>query len=336
MLKRCLIYILAATMLVGMTGCGKSAEEATTAVKEETVILPGGGTNTVYVITKDADDAYSTRIRYEAGAVIEEAGYVVKTGYHEEKEETQTELFQKAVEQKAAAILCSYTGTAQIKDNIQTAKEAGIPVFLIGEPIAGTEEAVSVISVNPEKAAQEAAKALTDQTGGSGVYAVIGGTEEDQFTSLCKEGFQTGIKDTTAEITSTEYTSFSQKKAQKAVASLLSLAEDSTSVVNGILCINDEAALGAANAVKQADMEGKVWIVSVGGSNDIRNQIKKEAVLASYVLPVADAGKTAGEQTVAYLTQKEAGESQTKEGFLMTAKNASQVKNYKLTETKSK
>lgn len=336
MLKKCWIYILAAVMLVGMTGCGKNAEEATTAVAEETVILPGGGTNTIYVITKDTDDAYSTRIRYEAGAVIEEAGYVVKTGYHKEKEETQTELFQKAVEQKAAAILCFYTGTDQIKESIQTAKEAGIPVFLIGEPIAGTEDAVSVISVNHEKAAEEAAKALTNQTGGSGVYAVIGGTEGDKITSVCMEGFQTGIKGTSVEIHSTEYTGCSQKNAQKAVTSILSSSEDSTSVLNGILCINDEAALGAAKAVKQADMEGKIWIVSVGGSNDIRDQIKKETVLASYVLPVADAGKTAGEQAAAYLAKKEAGESQTKEGFLMTAENASQVKNYKLSETKSK
>lgn len=336
MLKRYLIYILAVTMMVGMTGCGNSAEEATTAVEEETVILPGGGTNTVYVITKDKNDSYSTRIRYEAGAVIEEAGYVVKTGYHEEKAETQTELFEKAVKNKATAILCAYTGTTQIKDSIETANAAGIPVFLIGEQAEGTEGATSVISVNPEKAAEEAAKALTDKTGGSGAYAMIGGVEEDRFTSGCKEGFQNGLSGTSAEITSTEYTGSSQKKAQEAVASILSVSEDSSVAVNGILCVNDEAALGAAKAVKEADMEEKVWIVSVGGSNDIRDQIKKEGVLASYVLPVADAGKTAGEQAAAYLAKKEAGENQTKEGFLMTAENAKQVKNYKLSEAKSK
>jgi erythritol transport system substrate-binding protein len=142
--KKIFMYMLAILALVAMTGCENGTNEATTAQVEESA-LPGGGTNNVYVITTKKSDEDSKTLRNDAGAVIEEAGYVVKARYHEGSEETQTELIQKAIDKKAAAIVCAYTGTEQIEASIQAAKEAGIPVFLVGESSTKTQDAVSCI-----------------------------------------------------------------------------------------------------------------------------------------------------------------------------------------------
>ena len=74
----CLFFLI---VLFGMTGCSGKVGESTTAVKEETKILPGGGTNTVYVITNAKEDSDAKAKVFGAGAVIEEAGYVVKEAY---------------------------------------------------------------------------------------------------------------------------------------------------------------------------------------------------------------------------------------------------------------
>jgi erythritol transport system substrate-binding protein len=149
--------MLAILAMAAVTGCGNSTKEATTAQVEESV-LPGGGTNNVYVITMKKSDADSKTLRNDAGAVIEEAGYVVKARYHEGSEETQTELIQTAINKKAAAIVCAYTGTEQIEASIQAAKEAGIPVFLVGESNEKTQDAVSCI-----EAGEDAGKTIGEQ-----------------------------------------------------------------------------------------------------------------------------------------------------------------------------
>lgn len=126
-------YMIAIVFLIAMTGlaaCAKSGqEEATTAEAEK--ILPGGGTTTVYIITKDKKDALAKKEIQGAGAVVEAAGYIVKVGYHKDDITKQAEWMEKAIEEKAAAIICHKTGNNEINSSVAKAEEAGIPVFFI-------------------------------------------------------------------------------------------------------------------------------------------------------------------------------------------------------------
>ena len=129
-MKKYIIPVLFLIMIAAMTACGKGKQqEATTAEKE--TILPGGGTTTVYVITKNKKDEMSKKELLGAGTVVEGAGYVVKAGYHEDDTKKQVEWMEKAIEDKAAAIICHKTGTNEMDESTKKANEAGIPVFFI-------------------------------------------------------------------------------------------------------------------------------------------------------------------------------------------------------------
>ena len=158
-MKKYMIFMIVCLFFLGLTGCSGKSEEASTAVTEETVILPGGGTNNVYVITANKKDDFSKAELQAAGAVIEEAGYIVKARYHGGKEETQTKLLKGACGQKPAAIVCDYLESSQLAECLTIAKEAGIPVFLIGEETKATKDAALVIQTdrsNGEETGKEA------------------------------------------------------------------------------------------------------------------------------------------------------------------------------------
>lgn len=330
-LKKYFIFTMLCLAIVGISACGKNTDKNDSAKEEKVEILPGGGTNYVYVITKGSEDELSAQVEKSAGSVIEKAGYIVKAYGHEGSEEKQTKYMKKAIDKKAAAILCDPAGTSSLKEEIREARKAKIPVFLLGEDNEAAEEADAFFLIDRKKAAEEITAVLAKETGKSGVYAVVGGEENAADTRLCKEGFEEKVEDSSLRIAVTEYTGEGEERAQNAVSSILKQHEE----VNGILCINDSAAIGAAKAIQKAGLEDKVYVVSVGGSNAIKEKIQKGKVLAAYVLPASDAGKKAGKQIVSYLTDKK---NETRklslEGFVMTKENAKNVKNYQLSEKK--
>lgn len=151
-MKKYIAILLLILAGIGITACPIiSKEKETTKVKKEARILPGGGTTTVYVLTKNKKDEMSKKELLGAGTVVEAAGYIVEAVYHEDDVEKQAEMMEKAVEDKSAAIICHETGNSEIDASIKKAEEAGIPVFFIKDS-TGEEEAQKA----GEKAGQQA------------------------------------------------------------------------------------------------------------------------------------------------------------------------------------
>ena len=68
--------------------------------------LPGGGSNIIYVITPSVSNpAFKTEADV-ATKTAEELGYEVKAASHDDDPTKQTELFDSAIADKAAAIIC--------------------------------------------------------------------------------------------------------------------------------------------------------------------------------------------------------------------------------------
>lgn len=151
-MKKYIAIVLLVLAAIGITACPIiSKEKKTTDVKEEVRVLPGGGTTTVYVITKEKKDKISKKELLGTGTVVEAAGYIVEAAYHKGDVQKQTEMMEKAIEDKAAAIICHKTGNSEIDASVNKAEEAGIPVFFMKDS-TGEEEAQKA----GEKAGQQA------------------------------------------------------------------------------------------------------------------------------------------------------------------------------------
>ena len=110
--------------------------------------LPGGGSNIIYVITPSVSNpAFKTEADI-ATKTAEDLGYEVKAASHDDDPTKQTELFDSAIADKAAAIICDNAGADATIEAVKKAKDAGIPTFLIDREINEDGAAISQIVAN--------------------------------------------------------------------------------------------------------------------------------------------------------------------------------------------
>mgnify|MGYP000613934133 CR=1 FL=1 len=153
--KKVLAVLLTVAMVGAMAvGCGskgddKKAEDKKTEDKAEDKkndeALKGGGSNIMYIITPSVSNpAFKAEVD-TASAKAEEFGYEVKAVSHDDDPTKQTELFDSAIADKAAAIICDNAGADATVEAVKKAREAGIPTFLIDREI--NEEGVAISQI---------------------------------------------------------------------------------------------------------------------------------------------------------------------------------------------
>lgn len=157
-----------------------------------------------------------------------------------------------------------FEGLAQA---IQSAKAAGIPVFLIDREAAGKagEDYITFIGSNFVEEGQRAGEWLVKQTNGKAGIVELTGTSGSSVANDRSQGFKNAIKDhPDMKIIASQTGDFTRATAQKVMENIIQSLGKQITVV---YAHNDEMALGAIQALQSAGMNpGKdVIVVSVDG-----------------------------------------------------------------------
>ena len=183
MRKRLLSVLLGAAMTVTAMG------GVTVMAAENEEPLPGGGSNIIYVITPSVSNpAFKTEADV-ATKKAEELGYEVKAASHDDDPTKQTELFDSAIADKAAAIICDNAGADATIEAVKKAKDAGIPTFLIDREINEDGVAISQIVANNYQGAKAIAEVWVEAMGEEGKYAELLGKESDTNAGVRSSAF---------------------------------------------------------------------------------------------------------------------------------------------------
>jgi ABC-type sugar transport system substrate-binding protein len=150
---------------------------------------------------------------------------------------------------------------------IQAAKQAGIPIFLIDREAAGKagEDYVTFIGSNFVEEGQRAGEWLAKQTNGKAGIVELTGTAGSSVANDRSQGFKDAIKDKPEmKIIASQTGDFTRATAQKVMENIIQSKGKEITVV---YAHNDEMALGAIQALKDANMNpGKdVIVLSVDG-----------------------------------------------------------------------
>lgn len=124
-----------------------------------------GGSNLIYVITPSVSNPFFKTEADVATAKAKALGYTVKTVSHDDSASKQAELFETAIADKAAAIVCDNAGADATVAAVKKAKAAGIPTFLIDREINESGVAVAQIVANNYQGAKAIAEAFVDAMG---------------------------------------------------------------------------------------------------------------------------------------------------------------------------
>jgi ABC-type sugar transport system substrate-binding protein len=159
---------------------------------------------------------------------------------------------------------------------------AGAPIVNIDSPV-GMKAAAAVgvkitsyIGTDNVAAGKLAATAMTTFVPASAKVAVIAGIPGDATSAARTEGFVSGAADR-LQVSAIVSADFNQEKARLAAADLLKTDPG----VKGFFAVNDEMALGVAEAVRAAGMTGKLAVIGVDGIRRALDAVQSGALSAT-------------------------------------------------------
>lgn len=330
--KICALIASACLMGALFTGCDGDNQAVKTAndkknQTEENKPLTGGGSNIVYIITPSHSNPFFKTEVDAASAKAKALGYEVKTVSHDDDATKQSELFDNAISDKAAAIICDNAGANATVSAVRKAREANIPTFLIDREINASGVAISQIVANNYQGAKSVAEVFVEAIGKEGTYAELLGKESDTNAGVRSSAFHEVIDQyPNIKMVSQQTANWEQTEANSKTETILQSNPD----IKGIICGNDTMAVGAATAVKNAGLEDKIIIIGVDGSDEAAAAISEGTMTATALQQAALIAEMAVEQADTYLKEGKTGkdEKQLVDCVVITKENVDKLKTF--------
>ncbi len=323
--------LISALCLAGaaFAGCG-TGQEAPSGTSGQAgggnAPLTGGGTKIIYIITPAQSNSFFEAEAKAAAEKAKELGYEVRTVSHNEDTMKQSELFDNAVSDKAAAIICDHAQAEAAADEVRKARASNIPTFLIDRGIGEEGLAVSQILANNPQGAREVAGKFVEAMGEQGKYAELMGIKSDANAELRSREFHSVIDQyPEMEMVAQETANWEMTDAAQIVETILQEHTD----LKGIICGNDTMALGALESLHN---EGRSDIVVVGvdGSDEAAAAIRAGSMTATALQQAGLMAEMAVEQADMYLRTGNTGkpEKQLVDCILITKENVDRLKKF--------
>jgi erythritol transport system substrate-binding protein len=255
--KKALAALAAAGVLVlGLTACAGGASDGS-----ESGSGDGGGEagGLITIIVNDPANPYWKTEGDVAEATAKELGYDAVVGAHKGDTNTENTLIDTAISNKSVAIILDPANADGSVAAVKKANAANIPVFLVNAEIneAGLAKA-QLVSNNAQGAAVGAQEWVTAMTE-AGNYIELFGAPSDNNAQTRSNGFATVISQYPDLIeVGEEVANWDRTEGRNKTQALMQANPDITGVIAG----NDEMALGAIAALKEA---GRLEGMIVGG-----------------------------------------------------------------------
>ncbi|UVY84524.1 D-ribose ABC transporter substrate-binding protein [Brachybacterium sp. NBEC-018] len=260
----------------------------------------------------------------EADAAVAEAerlGYTAQTDSHDDDPSIQSSLFDTAISNGAAAIICDNAGADVTIGAVQKAVDAGVPVFLIDREINERGIATAQIVANNSQGAGLVAESFVEAMGAKGPYLELKGKEVDTNAAVRSNAFHAIIDQyEELEMVAQETANWDQQEAFTKTQTILQAHPE----IAGIVAANDTMAVGAVAAVDAVGRTGDVVVVGFDGSPDAVDAILAEKMHATGIQPAVTISEMAVQQADAYLRSGETSmpEKQSVDCLLVDPTNA--------------
>lgn len=159
---------------------------------------------------------------------------------------------------------------------VDKAVAAGVPVVTVDADLPGSKR-IAFVGTGNVRAGQEGGKRLAALLGGKGKVAIM--TKVGQ--SNLEERVQ-GYREALAAFPGISIVQVADTQSDPVIAAqVTSAALRKTPDLAGIACVEAAGGIGAATAVREAGLSGKVKIVAMDRGNDVLEQIRKGVISAT-------------------------------------------------------
>ena len=266
----------------------------------------------ISIIVTDPANPYWLTEGQVAKATAESLGYTANVSAHKGDTNTESTLIDTAITNKSAAIILDPANADGSIGAVKKAVAANIPVFLVNAEINQEGLAKAQLVSNNAQGAAIGAQQWVEAIGDKGNYDELFGNPADNNAATRSNGYETvlsqypDLKKVGKEVANWDRTQGYQK-----MQSLLQAHPDIVGVISG----NDEMALGAIAALKEAGKLDQVKVGGFDGSPDAVAAVKAGELQYTVLQPVAVFSAEAVKQADKFIKTGETGASSEKQLF---------------------
>ncbi|HEL0708668.1 TPA: substrate-binding domain-containing protein [Streptococcus equi subsp. zooepidemicus] len=293
----------------GKTGLGGSSSESTKeTTKKEAKDLKLG------VSISTTNNPYFVAMKDGLDKAAKKTGVAIKVADAQDDAARQADDVQNFISQRVDALLINPVDSDAIVPVIKAANTAHIPVILIDRGSNGGEVLTTVASDNVE-AGKMAADFIVKKLGDKAKTFELSGVPGASATVDRGNGFNSIAKEHLT-VLSSQSAGFDRAKALNTAQNMIQANKD----VQVIFAQNDEMALGAAQAVKDAGLKN-VLIVGIDGQPDAHQAIEKGDLTATIAQQPAKMGEIAIQAAVDHYQGKAIDKETVSPIYLVTKEN---------------
>jgi erythritol transport system substrate-binding protein len=301
---------------IALTGCaGASGTSGSSSSKS-------GGLITIVV--NDPSNPYWLTEGNVASAEAKKLGYTTTIAASKGDVNTEASIISTAISNHSVGLILDPANASGSIGNVKKAIAAKIPVFLVNAEINQTGLALAQLVSNNAQGAALGAQEWVKDVGTTGKYAQLLGLPSDNNAATRSNGYTSVISQYPGLIKVAEQTAnWDRTLGQQKMQSILQANPDINAVISG----NDEMALGAIAALKQAGKLAQVKVGGFDGSPDAVAAIKSGELQYTVLQPVALFAAKAVDEMNDYITKgtKPATEKQSFDCILINKSNVDKM-----------
>ena len=279
----------------------------------------------ISIIVNDPSNPYWFTEGEVAKATAEELGYDANVAAHKGDTNTESNLVDTAITNQAKAIILDPANADGSVGAVKKAVEAGIPVFIVNAEINQSGLAKAQLVSNNAQGAALGAMAWVEAIGGEGSYVELFGAPSDNNAQTRSNGFETVLTQyPDLEKKAQEVANWDRTQGYSKMQSMLQANPDIKGVISG----NDEMALGAIAALKEAGQLDGMVVGGFDGSPDAVDAVKAGELTYTVLQPVAIFAEEAVRQADHFITNGELMVAEEKQLFDCMLIDESNVDNY--------
>jgi erythritol transport system substrate-binding protein len=292
----------------------------------------GSAGGTIAIITVDPSNPYWKAEVDTAQSEASKLGYKTTVNAHDNDQTKQNQFIDSAISNKVKAIILDPAGAKESIGAVQKATNAGIPVFLVNAEIDQQGIAKSQIVSNNAQGATLGAQEWVKAMGGKGTYVELFGNPTDNNAAVRSDAYHAVIDQyPDLKLVQKETANWDRQQGKQKMETLLQAHPDITGVVAG----NDEMALGAIQALKDAGKNGQIKVLGFDGNDDAAAAVSSGDMVATVLQPIVQGTTLAVQQADSYIRTGKTGVAQEKQAIncvLITKDNASKLKSFVLSQ----
>lgn len=238
----------------------------------------------ISIIVTDPANPYWKAEGDVAQATAESLGYTANVAAHKGDTNTESTLIDTAITNKSVAIILDPANADGSVGAVKKAVDAGIPVFLVNAEINQEGLAKAQLVSNNAQGAALGAEQWVSVVGDNGNYVELFGNPSDNNAATRSNGYETVISQYPDLVkVGSEVANWDRTQGYQKMQSLLQANPDIIGVISG----NDEMALGAIAALKEAGKLADVKVGGFDGSPDAVAAVKAGEMEYTVLQPVA-------------------------------------------------